>query len=381
MASIEGIIFSNIFITNREMFVDFFEQFYKEREAEIEPAIAKVDQVLTTYTVKSLTATMAEEFKEAWNNFSNKVLLRGDDLQLLVAYRGPGGLNASFSQIVQQSAVEGTEMTQHGRRYGIRAGDDLIRDSMKALKASQIESFLQLHLNDFLNQLDSPISKDEAYKIHEYHTCFLTDYYKYNHDAHLTNTKFREAFYTNSKGFYFGGQGLGQAYDAFMNHIANKNQWVYDYLRSSGTSNANLEIDSAPDATVYVEEGEVYEGANFPRLLSNSRNNVGWYTGGDIIIVNPETMQIVYNIQLKTTTENKASVFGERVSNIRNFIKSFIDGNPRQKGERLFDFFLTSVSNEDSFNNIPSKQMNQVYQETLGKYLNNKTILVPVIKG
>ena len=379
MASIEGIIFSNIFITNREMFVDFFEQFYKERAAEIEPAIIKVDQVLTTYTVKSLTATMAEEFKEAWNNFSNKELLRGDDLQLLVAYRGPGGLNASFSKIIQQSAVEGTEMTQYGQRYGIRAGDDLIRDSMKALKASQIERFLQLHLNDFLNQLNSSISQDEAYKIHKYHTDFLTDYYKYNDDAHLTGTKFREAFYTNSDGFYFGGQGLGQAYDAFMNHIANKNQWVYDYLRSGGNSNPNLEVDSVPESTVYVEEGQVYKGANFPRLLSNSRNNTGWYTGGDIVIVNPETMQIVYNIQLKTTTENKASVFGERVSNIRTFIKSFIKGTPRQKGEILFDFFLTSVSNEDDFNNMPDKQKDQIIQENLKNILNKK-IQVTAIK-
>jgi hypothetical protein len=31
-------------------------------------------------------------------------------------------------------------------------------------------------------------------------------------------------------------------------------------------------------------------------------------------------MSIVYNIQLKTTTENKASVFGEKISAIRTFI-------------------------------------------------------------
>lgn len=369
MAIVEGIIFSDLFISNREMFVDFFEQFYQERASEIEPAVMEVDRILTVYTAKSLTATMANEFKTAWSTFENKVLLRGDDLQLLVAYRGQSGLNASFSKIIQQSAVEGAEMTQYGMRYGIKAGDDLIRDSMKALKASQIERFLQLHLNDFLNQLNSPIDQDEAYRIHEYHTQFLTDYYKYNYDAHLTGTKFREAFYTNSDGFYFGGQGLGQAYDAFMNHIANKNKWVYDYLRSSGQSNSNLEVDSCPESTVYVEEGQVYEGANFPRLLSNSRNNTGWYTGGDIIIVNPETMQIVYNIQLKTTTENKASIFGERVSNIRKFIKSFIEGSPREKGERLFDFFLTSVSNEDDFNNMPTKEINQLLQDNLVKFL------------
>lgn len=375
MAIVEGIIFSDLFISNREMFVDFFEQFYRERESEIEPAVMEVDRVLTVYTAKSLTATMANEFKAAWGAFENKVLLRGDDLQLLVAYRGQSGLNASFSKIIQQSAVEGAEMTQYGMRYGIKAGDDLIRDSMKALKASQIESFLQLHLNDFLNQLNSPIGRDEAYRIHEYHTQFLTDYYKYNDDAHLTGTKFREAFYTNSDGFYFGGQGLGQAYDAFMNHIANKNKWVYDYLRSSGQSNPNLEVDSFPDATVYVEEGQVYEGANFPRLLSNSRNNTGWYTGGDIVIVNPETMQIVYNIQLKTTTESKASIFGERVSNIRKFIKSFIEGAPREKGERLFDFFLTSVSNEDDFNNIPTKEIDQLLGDNLAKHLKHPIMI------
>jgi hypothetical protein len=35
---------------------------------------------------------------------------------------------------------------------------------------------------------------------------------------------------------------------------------------------------------------------HFPELLNDSKNRIGWYTGGDIIIINPETLSVVYNI-------------------------------------------------------------------------------------
>ena len=86
-------------------------------------------------------------------------------------------------------------------------------------------------------------------------------------------------------------------------------------------------------------------------------------------------MNIVYNIQLKTTTANKQSVFAEKVSAIRTFIQQFIKYTPRQKGEKLFDFLLTSVSNRNDFNNAPQDTINDIIYNELQKKLNKNVVL------
>lgn len=373
----DGIIFADYFIEDKSSFVKFFSEYYIENEARLKPVIMDLEGVLNQYTSKTVTAEMASSFKTAWKNFQQIVLLNDADLQLLVAYRGAGGMNATFSQIVKQADVEGVEQTEYGRRYGIKAGDDLIRDTMAALKASEVEKFLQAHLNDFLNQLETSITRSEAEKIHDYHEYCLSSYLQ-NTDIHITGMRFREAFYSQKAGHYFGGQGLGQAYDAFMNHMADRESWIYDYLSSggaSGGSDFSSTIETVRNS-VYIEEGGVEASGTFPELLHASKNHVGWYTGGDIIIVNPETMQVVYNIQLKTTTANKASVFAERVEKIRGFLRGFLDLTPQQKGERIFDFFLTSVSNASDFNNAPDRDIDKLLKQAFSEKKIN--IITPI---
>lgn len=371
MANIEGIIFADLFITNKSLFIDFFTSYYSEHQIQINTAIANLNAVLTKYTTQTVTMASAAEFEAAWNEFQTVVLMNNQNLQLLVAYRGQSGLNAQFSQILDQNKVMGVEKTAYGMMYGINAGNQLVRDSIKYLQASKVEEFLQKHLNDLLNQLESPIGRNEARLLHRYHTDFLNSYFKYDSKASLTGIKWREAFYSSNEGFYFGGRGLGQVYDAFMNHLANYKPDFYDYLTTGGANDINGFIDTEPDSSVYIEEGQVYKSGHFPQLLSDSRNHVGWYTGGDIIIVNPETMSIVYNIQLKTTTENKASVFGEKISAIRTFISQLIAANnPQRMAEQLFDFLLTSVSNRNDFNTLPQQEVDKLLIEQLTSKIN-----------
>lgn len=365
MATNQGIIFSDLLITNKEIFVDFFETYYLEKQQILDPIILNLNNVLTQYQTKQVTAAMSDSFKKAWKDFQKYVLLNTGDLQLLVAYRGYQGRDAQFSQIISQESVEGTVKGA----YGINAGDDLIKDSMAFLKAKEVEQFLQLHLNGFLNQLEKKINKTEAYQLHRFHSYLLHNDFKVKDPPHITGTPWRVPFYGTSASHYFSGRGLGQAYDAFMNHLANHNKQVYNYLAQSGANNATI-LNTKEKASVYVEEGGVNKSGNFPRLLNESKNHTGWYTGGDIVIVNPETMSIVYNIQLKTTTANKPSVFAEKVSDIRNFIGKFIDLSPREKGEKLFDFFLTSASNKNDFNNKPQETIDALIADQLFKKTN-----------
>lgn len=306
---------------------------------------------------------MANDFRISWNNFEKIVLLNQGDLQLLVAYRGAHGRDGQFSQIIKQEDVESVG-TGIGASYGINAGHDLIKDSIKALNASKVEQFLQYHLNGLLNQLETRIEKPEAYLIHKYHQAQLAMAQSNSTEIHLTGMFYRDAFYGGTSGYYYGGQGLGKAYDAFMNHMANKETHIFNYLRSGGQSEANdISLITHRDTTVFIEEGGVEQHGHFPQLLKDSTNHTGWYTGGDIIIVNPETMSIVYNIQLKTTTANKPSVFGERVEKIRKFLDGFQKLTPQQKAERIFNFMLTSISNHDAFNKIPQKDIEALLKQ------------------
>ena len=288
MANIEGIIFSDLFITNREMFVNFFEKYYLENKVQLDLIITKLNAVLTEYQTKQVTAAMASSFKAAWNEFQKYVLLNNQDLQLIVAYRGYQGKDAVFSQIVKQSDVEGVV----NGAYGINTGNDLIKDSMESLKAQQVEKFLQLHLNGFLNQLEQKISKDEAKSLHKYHQYLLHSDFQQK-GVHITGQPWRTPFYGRSGSHFFGGQGLGQAYDAFMNHLGNYNKQVYDYLFSNGLAQNSTVLNTTEKNSVFHEEGGADRFGNFPRLLNESKNHVGWYTGGDIIIVNPKTNLII----------------------------------------------------------------------------------------
>lgn len=365
MANIEGIIFADLFINSKDQFTEFFIQHYSQNQQAIDTCINELNGVLTLYATKAITPAMASEFKISWNNFEKIVLLNQGDLQLLVAYRGASGKNGQFSQIIKQEDVEGAG-TGIGASYGINAGHDLIKDSIKALNASKIEQFLQYHLNGLLNQLETKITRDEGRKIHLYHQAQLTMAQMGATEIHLTGMLYRDAFYGGSAGYYYGGQGLGKAYDAFMNHMANKETHIFNYLRSGGQSEANdISLVTHRDTSVFVEEGGVEQHGHFPQLLKDSTNHTGWYTGGDIIIVNPETMSIVYNIQLKTTTANKPSVFGERVEKIRKFLKGFQELTPEQKAERIFDFMLTSISNHDAFNTLPQEDIEEMLKQEL----------------
>ena len=370
MANIEGIIFSDLFIQSKDQFINFFINHYNQNQQKIDNCINDLTVVLTEYKTKNITVGMAEHFKKAWDNFEHIVMLNQNDLELIVAYRGQSGKNGQFSEIIRQADVEGTG--QGGTQYGINAGHDLVKDSIKALQASQIEQFLQFHLNGLLNQLESSISRHDASILHKYHTAQLNASFQQNSDLHLTGVLWREAFYGGGKStasmgaYYYSGRGLGKAYDAYMNHMANKETGIFNYLRSGGAQESgNIAALTKRDTTVFIEEGGIGPGGNFPQLIKDSTNHTGWYTGGDIIIVNPQTMAVVYNIQLKTTTANKPSVFGERVEKIRNFLKGFQELTPEQKAEKIYDFMLTSISNKDDFQWLPQEEVEDLVKRAL----------------
>lgn len=363
----EGILFADIFVNNKDLFVEMFAEYYRENYQKIISTIENLHNVLNKYKRKQVTKEMAAEFESCWSDFEQWVLLNTGNLQLIVAYRGQSGRDGRFSQVMDQKDVMGVR----NGVYGIDSGHQLIKDSIEAIEAAEVEKFLQTHLNGFLTQLEERISDSEAKKLKSYHNQFLSEVYQHASVEDIVGRYWREPFYSSN--IYFSGQGLGKAYDAFMNHLANHNRVVYDYLSSSGLQDNVSALNITEKGSVFKEEGGVTKSGNFPRLLNESMNTTGWYTGGDIIIVNPETMSVVYNIQLKTTTKNTLSVFAEKIAAITTFIDDIstvmnADGG-RALGEKLFDFMLTSVSNANDFNSIPQREIDAVIEKTVGEVI------------
>ena len=101
----QGILFSDIFINNKKIFVDFFSQYYIKNQTKIDTVANKLFVVLKKYTTQTVTPSMAEEFQSAWEEFEKYVLLNNKDLDLIVSYRGADGSSSTFSQIIPQKMV------------------------------------------------------------------------------------------------------------------------------------------------------------------------------------------------------------------------------------------------------------------------------------
>lgn len=374
--SFEGINFGDIMINNKELFIEIFNQHYQQNSTIINNSIVQLNSVLQGMG-DIVTETNAAAFNQAWENFRSIVLLLSNPQQLLVMYRGAGGKVEQISDIVDQNEVMGSgslSMNQNKVTYGIKSGD-LFKDELQSIaKASRVEEFLQEHVSDFIKKLNTPISKEEARNLHSYHTKFLKMEYM-EKGKHLSGKMWYQPFYRDKPSQFYGGQSMGQVYDAFMNHIANFKPFLYDALSKQNVAHIPTTNLSVRD-DIFTEEGGVKKSGNFPRLLHESKNNISWYSGGDIIIVSEKSMAVVYNIQLKSTGKNVQSVFGVRVAQLKEFILALqlVLGNPVRMAEVLYKHLLTKISNTNSFANATQEDVEQIIKQSLvNRSYNNVT--------
>ncbi len=381
MAEIQGIIFSDIFVAHKDDFIRYFAQHFKANEAQIRTAIRNLDAAIPN-SGNLGSIEQANKFNQAWINFENIVLNNTQDLQLIVGYRDP---TSNTRGDVQLSTIIPQKDATIGKY--IDAGSEAVRTAMRLAQqretAKRAEAALRNHLDGFLKTLyQHHLNRDDIrYMINEDPSPIPDRWWNAkNADGHalklselLTGKNWQDIFYEQ----YYSGQGLGKAYDAYMNHVANHHRMFYDYLSSSGAGSQVANIPTLANS-VYDEEGGIR--GNFPYLLNESLNTTGWYTGGDIVIVDPETMTVVYNIQLKTTRDTHTGTFskGENkgktyivppkkfeiaVGQLRLLIRGGYDSFKQKThiglitmdsaeaiAEALYDELLTSISNKNDFN-------------------------------
>ncbi len=399
MASTEGIIFGDLFINNEETFINSFKEYYKKNQVNIDKTINNLSKILSQMKTQILTGEDQDKFLQAWEDFQKIVLLNNKDLELIVGYRysdkddfystGISNTEIKFSTIIDQS-----EATTQGK---INAGHERVKQAINLSKqyetAQKVQNFLTRQSNDFIKTLYQPLDENIAKTLVEKNFDYIPSGWKAGTPANkkVNNNKIKYGItkenYTPLIGKrwgediyfpqYYSGQGLGQAYDAFMNHIANHHKQIYFYLTTHGNKknlekiNQLEEIIKFHHSGVYNEEGGV--GGNFPRLLYEATNKIGWFTGGDIVIVDPETMSVVYNIQLKTTSiinNRTPSAFSIAVADLKKIIKGEDTSSeddlgilsklsPEEKAKVLFKQFKTSISNYSEFENKLEENIQQ----------------------
>lgn len=131
----------------------------------------------------------------------------------------------------------------------------------------------------------------------------------------------------------------GKIADAFLNHLGN----MHHNLFSDFSFQPNFTFSKS-----VLEE----EGSNFYQLLLDSRNNTGWWTGGDLILLSDN--EIIANIQLKTIQQEQQTNVGEissdkifdLISDLKDFTE-FKDGryqiyNKEVFVEKFYNAFKTS---------------------------------------
>ena len=354
-----GIIFHDFFL-DKDTFLIIYKEYYQEKKIDIDNVVNKLLTLLNQYNKKNITSQMASSFQSLWEQFQAQVLANKKPLQLLVAYRGDGsGTQAQFSQIINQEQVEESINTKYGYTYGINTGNQLIKDSMQIIKAQKIEDFLRLHLSGLLTQLYSSIDSHTAWALHKYHSALLNKKYSETNikRQHLTGLPWYKIVYGEMPWVAW----QGNAYEAFFNHMAQHEPSLFNYLSSHGQNMMNNFKYNIQKKSVFIEEGgQEPDLGHFPQLMMGQINSIPWFAGGDIIIIN-EKLQVIYNIQLKTTGEKNPTVFRENVVQLKNFLIKFNSINSvEEKAKLLFDEFQNSIANSTIVDSLDKKIENEI---------------------
>lgn len=193
-----------------------------------------------------------------------------------------------------------------------------------------IEQQLSDHLGEFLYDLETiqvprPINFRE--KIPGVSTGRLKGYYKRLYGTGKLQYKyatFKNVFYGQNPNWH------GNAADAFINHLGHLHVQI---LAQQGV-NLNKQLFST---SVFKEEKE-----NIYALLDDSRNTVGWFTGGDLFI---QYGDFVLNVQLKTKKYNlQNSISGKLAMKKLNQIITMLleESNIENIANILYDQLKTS---------------------------------------
>lgn len=166
----------------------------------------------------------------------------------------------------------------------------MLEEAKRSIIKAEYATILSKHLMEMISTVES--TKLENSEIPEFYNKYLfksksqksSSGQRVHHNRSLAAAVYDKQEYTKSR-------RQGKMVDAFVNHLGNMHKSIF--------------VNGLETITPFTKSVAEEEGPHFIQLLLDSKNNTGWWTGGDLILVNDN--KVIANIQVKSLTNNLGS--------------------------------------------------------------------------
>lgn len=303
---VEGALLGGVLLSEEE-FVQVMLELLKERKQEIVTALENVQ-----------SAVNAKDAYDKWMIFQEEILKNPDvSLLTITNFYNKNGAQQSWTFLdSEKSAIN--------KNGAINLSE--VADELKQIYISQI---LTQHLSGLFRSIKDEMTYEEvvfAYELKKHTMLQSLNEAKYGNKLYIYKT----IVYGKKEDMFLSGQVA----DAFVNHLGYTHSELFLNLSLLNTDY----IEHLAEKSVKQEEFAI-SNLNFFRLLNNSTNTTGWYTGGDLILTD-KTGKVIANIQLKTTASSGDTSFG-------NISTKKLLGGKRTKAKGIIQELLELIDQDN----------------------------------
>lgn len=341
MANKEGIIFEGYLLSEE----DFIQQFCEKDNNYFNTFQQEISQLANDIQTKNLTPG---EIYQRWDAIQKEYFTGTTILEIFCE----GEDNVYFSPLIVESEVVSNKGIESKRIY------NSLQDINKIKQAKDFQQKITKHYQNLLKIVENQsLTKKEAKQAHilfsyslqklknSVYSLTKKNKQKIGYSEHrlkegFTGKTFREVIYQTLSGQQFEGK----VWDAFMNHMGDFHKEIFAALSQPELifQLMNLyQLHQGLEKSVYVEENN-----HFVQLLYDSLNSTPWFASGDIVIVGSDG-KILYNIQLKTTTNNSGyfKIATVALTKLITAIES-LGQNRLEIAKLMYEKLKTSASNQ-----------------------------------
>ena len=235
----------------------------------------------------------------------------------------------------------------------------------KEIQSQELSKILSEHLYNMIKDIENGSILDLQNFFKKYNFMSKERKSKLGINASTSEYNMKKVIYGDNPNY------LGQIADAFLNHLGN-------YHKALFISNFNTPIEIKE--SVMQEEGE-----NFLQLLIDSTNNVGWWTGGDLILLGANN-EVIANIQLKTQGLSSKSFnaeisYSQLESELLKLKSLFEEDNIKDIEKftnNFFNLFKTSGITEQAFEIMKDDVQQQIIDSVIKNIKGNDFVKISI---
>lgn len=235
----------------------------------------------------------------------------------------------------------------------------------KEIQSQELSKILSEHLYNMIKDIENGSILDLQNFFKKYNFISKERKSKLGINASTSEYNMKKVIYGDNPNY------LGQIADAFLNHLGN-------YHKALFISNFNTPIEIKE--SVMQEEGE-----NFLQLLIDSTNNVGWWTGGDLILLGANN-EVIANIQLKTQGLSSKSFnaeisYSQLESELLKLKSLFEEDNIKDIEKftnNFFNLFKTSGITEQAFEIMKDDVQQQIIDSVIKNIKGNDFVKISI---